>query len=122
MTPPNGAISSGPASRPEGLSVSSGSSAHGQILAIDNSVGVLALFTGLLGEEANRVSTQVYADRDLESTEALAPDLIIRDDRWATEDFSTERAPSPPPARSPCWRAKPPSRAFRRPTIRPGAT
>lgn len=67
--------------------MSSDSSAHGHILAIDNSVGVLALFTGLLGEEANRVSTPVYADRDLESTEALAPDLIIRDDLWASQDF-----------------------------------
>ena len=57
------------------------------ILAINNSVDVLALFTELLEEEGYRVSTRPYVDKDLEAIEELAPDLIILDYMWAAEDF-----------------------------------
>ena len=57
------------------------------ILAINNSVDVLALFTELLEDDGYRVSTQPYVDKDLAAIEAMAPDLIILDYMWAAEDF-----------------------------------
>ena len=61
--------------------------ARQHILAINNSVDVLALFIELLEPEGYRVSTQVYVDKDLKAIEALAPELIILDYMWAAEDF-----------------------------------
>lgn len=57
------------------------------ILAINNSVDVLALFAELLQDEGYRVSTRTYVDKDLNAIEELAPDLIILDYMWAAEDF-----------------------------------
>jgi CheY-like chemotaxis protein len=58
------------------------------ILAINNDPAVLALFRDLLQEAGYQVSTQTYIDRDLTQIEALKPDLIVLDYRWATEDAS----------------------------------
>jgi CheY-like chemotaxis protein len=59
-------------------------SAH--ILAINNDLSVLALFSDLLEEEGYRVSTLAYAEKDLAEIKALAPDLIVLDYMWAGED------------------------------------
>lgn len=56
------------------------------ILAINNDDAVLDVFRQLLGDEGYRVSTQQYAGRDLTKIAALAPDLIILDYMWATDD------------------------------------
>ena len=56
------------------------------ILAINNSPDVLNLFVDLLGEEGYRVSTLIYADRDLPKIASSDLDLIILDYQWATED------------------------------------
>ena len=56
------------------------------VLAINNDQAVLALFRDLLEEEGYRVSTQAYADKDLASIKALAPDLIVLDYMWPGED------------------------------------
>src|SRR3954453_9666138 len=58
------------------------------ILAINNDPAVLALFRDLLEEAGYQVSTQNYIDRDVTQIKALAPDLIILDYMWATEDAS----------------------------------
>ncbi len=80
MTPPIGPISYGLAYRPKGTPASSDSSVQRHVLAINDNVDVLALFTELLEEEGYRVSTQVYVDKDLKAIEDLAPDLINLDD------------------------------------------
>jgi len=59
-----------------------------RILAINNDPAVLALFRDLLEEAGYQVSTQNYIDRDVTQIKALAPDLIILDYMWATEDAS----------------------------------
>ena len=56
------------------------------ILAINNSPDVLALFADLLGDEGYRVTTQVFAARDLPAIVAENPDLIILDYMWASDD------------------------------------
>ena len=56
------------------------------ILAINNEPAVLDLFRDLLGEEGYRVTTQTYADKDLDAIAALAPDLAIVDYMWPEED------------------------------------
>ena len=76
---------SGNASRSKGIGMSDAPTPK-HILAINNSPDVLALFTDLLEGEGYRVSTQVYADRDLPKIAATNPDLIILDYMWASED------------------------------------
>jgi CheY-like chemotaxis protein len=58
------------------------------ILAINNDPAVLGLFRELLEDVGFRVSLQNYVDRDLAQIKRLAPDLIVLDYMWATEDAS----------------------------------
>ncbi len=58
------------------------------ILAMNDNQAVLALFREVLEDEDYRVSTQTYIDHDLEAIKAAAPDLIVLDYMWATEDAS----------------------------------
>ena len=56
------------------------------ILAINNEPDMLTLFTQLLEDEGYRVSTRRYAERDIDAIATLAPDLIVLDYMWPTED------------------------------------
>src|SRR6476660_4990029 len=56
------------------------------ILAINNDADVLKAFRDLLEDEGYRVTTQVYADRNLGGIVELAPDLIILDYMWSSDD------------------------------------
>lgn len=56
------------------------------VLAINDDASVLALFRDLLDDEGYRVSTQTYLDKDLAGVVALAPDLIIMDYMWSSDD------------------------------------
>ena len=56
------------------------------ILALNNEPAVLDLFRDLLGEEGYRVTTQRYADKDLDAIVGLKPDLIVLDYMWPEED------------------------------------
>ncbi|HEU0113579.1 MAG TPA: response regulator [Thermomicrobiales bacterium] len=56
------------------------------VLALNNDAMVLALFRDLLEDEGYRVSTQTYLDKDLAGIVALAPDLIILDYMWSSDD------------------------------------
>lgn len=56
------------------------------ILAINNDADVLRAFRDLLEDEGYRVTTQVYADRNLGGIVELAPDLIILDYMWSSDD------------------------------------
>jgi CheY-like chemotaxis protein len=56
------------------------------ILALNDSPEVLELFAELLAEEGYRVTTQPYASRDFPAIVDMAPDLIILDYIWATDD------------------------------------
>lgn len=58
------------------------------ILAINNDQCVLELLRDLLVEEGYRVSIRTYIERDLDGIKRLAPDLIVLDYMWATEDAS----------------------------------
>ncbi len=61
-------------------------SAPRHILAFDDSPDVLALFTHLLEEGGYRVTTRPLTGHDLSEIESLAPDLIVLDYMWGTED------------------------------------
>jgi DNA-binding response OmpR family regulator len=61
---------------------------HPHVLAINNDPDVLSLFRELLEEEGFRVSTHSYIDRDLEEIKLIAPELIVLDYMWASEDAS----------------------------------
>ncbi len=56
------------------------------ILALNDAPELLALYTELLEEAGYRVSTQQHVSRDIAAIVALAPDLIILDYIWGTED------------------------------------
>jgi len=56
------------------------------ILALNESEEVLQLFADLLEEEGYRVTTQAYVSKDFPAIIALAPDLIILDYMWKTDD------------------------------------
>jgi DNA-binding response OmpR family regulator len=66
--------------------VSGDTTAPPHILAVNNSLEVLDLFRELLEEEGFRVSTQPYVSKDLKEIRRLAPDCIILDYMWGTED------------------------------------
>jgi CheY-like chemotaxis protein len=55
-------------------------------MAINNDVDVLRAFRDLLEDEGYRVTTQIYADRNLGAIVQLAPDLIILDYMWSSDD------------------------------------
>jgi CheY-like chemotaxis protein len=56
------------------------------IMAINNDADVLNAFRDLLEEEGYRVTTQIYADRNLGAIVQLAPALIILDSMWSSDD------------------------------------
>lgn len=56
------------------------------ILALNESEDVLQLFTDLLEEEGYRVTTQPYASKEFPEIIRQAPDLIILDYMWETDD------------------------------------
>ena len=56
------------------------------IVAINNDQDVLALFRDLLEAKGYRVSTQAYAEKNLDAVVALKPDLIILDYMWKDDD------------------------------------
>ena len=62
------------------------SSSRQHNLAINNEAAVLAVFRELLEDEGYRVSTQRYAEKDLAEIVTLAPNLIILDYMWASDD------------------------------------
>jgi CheY-like chemotaxis protein len=59
---------------------------HRHILAINDDAMVLDLFRDLLEDEGYRVSTQLFLDKDLAAIADMAPDLIILDYMWPTDD------------------------------------
>ncbi len=62
------------------------SSVPKHILALNESPEVLQLFSDLLEEEGYRVTTQPYASKDFSEIIKLAPDLIVLDYMWETDD------------------------------------
>ena len=56
------------------------------ILALNESRDVLQLFTDLLEEEGYRVTTQPYTSKDFGAIVTMAPDLIVLDYMWASDD------------------------------------
>jgi len=56
------------------------------ILAINNEPAVLDLFRDLLEDEGYRVTTRVYADKDMTAITDIGADLIILDYMWPDED------------------------------------
>lgn len=75
--------------RPEVIMLDApGKNGQRHILCINNDSAVPALFRDLLQEEGYRVSTRAYVDHDLKTINDLAPDLIVLDDMWSTEDAS----------------------------------
>src|ERR1700712_2463572 len=56
------------------------------ILAINNEPDMLALFAELLEDEGYRVTTRRYAERGVDAIAEIAPDLIVLDYMWPSED------------------------------------
>ena len=68
------------------MSTFSPSSGRDHILAVNSSPEVLSLIHDVLSEEGYKVTTYMLVDRDLPRIANLAPDLIILDYQWATDD------------------------------------
>lgn len=56
------------------------------ILAINDSAEVLSLFEDLLSPEGYRVSVAAFLGHDLDGVVEAAPDLIILDYMWSSDD------------------------------------
>ena len=56
------------------------------ILAINNEPDMLRLFAKLLEDAGYRVTTRRYAERGVDAIAEIAPDLIVLDYMWPSED------------------------------------